>query len=73
MASFLDRFQVNVVGSRGGISDFLPVISSKGDFARITGLQVILSSWNNILLTPTRTYNHNPEYGSRQPHLIVAP
>jgi phage baseplate assembly protein W len=64
MATLMEQFQKNVIGSRGEISDYIPTISSKGDFTRVTGLSAILASWNNILLTPLRTYNYNPEYGS---------
>lgn len=64
MATLMEQFKKNVVGSRGDIVDFIDVVSSKGDFARVTNLSVILSSWHNILLTPIRTYNYNPDYGS---------
>ena len=60
----MEQFQKNVIGTRNEISDYIPTISSKGDFTRITGLSAILASWSNILLTPLRTYNYNPEYGS---------
>lgn len=64
MPSMIDLFNQNVVGSKGFISDFLPIISSSGDFTRVTELSVIISSWNNILLTPLRTYAYDPDYGS---------
>jgi phage baseplate assembly protein W len=64
MPSMIDLFNQNVVGSKGFISDFLPIISSSGDFTRVTELSVIISSWNNILLTPLRTYVYDPDYGS---------
>lgn len=64
MASPLELFQKNIIGSKGTIHDFIPFISSKGDFARVSGISAILASWNNILLTPIRSYTHNPEYGS---------
>jgi len=64
MANLLDRFNISVVGSSGKIADILPFISPKGDFKRVTNLDVILNSWNNILLTSTRTYFFDPEYGS---------
>ena len=63
MANILDRFNKDVVGSKGRIADYAPVISSKGDFSRTTNLETILLSWNNILLTPTRSYVDDPEYG----------
>ena len=59
-----EKFQNNVVGSRNRITDYVAVLSSAGDFSRVTNIQAILNSWNNILLTSTRTYVNNPEYGS---------
>lgn len=64
MPSLLERFQTSAIGSRGRIADYIPVVSSVGDFARVNDIEVILSSWNNILLTPLRTYLYNPNYGS---------
>jgi len=64
MANLLDRFNSEVVASDDILRDFLPVIAPKGDFKRVRDLNVILNSWNNILLTPRRTYLHDPEFGS---------
>ena len=64
MANLLDRFNTQVIGSDSRLHDYLSVVSSTGDFKRITDLNVILSSWNNILLTPRGTYLHDPEFGS---------
>ena len=64
MANLLDRFKTQVVGSETLLRDYLSVIASTGDFKRIDGLNVILNSWNNILLTPRGTYLHDPEFGS---------
>lgn len=64
MANLLDRFNTDVVGSENRLKDYLSVISSIGDFKRISDLNVILNSWNNILLTPRGTYLHDPEFGS---------
>lgn len=63
MANLLDRFNKNVVGSRGKISDFTSVLSSSGDFKRLEDINVILNSWKNILMTPKRSVDHDPEYG----------
>ena len=70
MANLLKRFSKKVVGSDGRIYDYLAKITASGDFKRIQDLNVIISSWNNILLTPKRTYLHDPEYGSDL-HLMV--
>lgn len=59
-----NKFFKSTVGSRGLLSDFTSVISSKGDFSKITGLNVILRSWNMILSTPIRSMDHDPEFGS---------
>lgn len=64
MANLLDRFFDQVVGSATKLRDYIAIISSRGDFKRIEDLNVILTSWNNILLTPRRTYILDPEFGS---------
>lgn len=63
MANILDRFNQAVAGSKSKKADYAPIINPSGDFKRVTDLNAILLSWNNILLTPTRTYDHDPEYG----------
>jgi phage baseplate assembly protein W len=73
MANLLDRFNKTVKGARGRISDFKSTISASGDFTRITDLEVILNSWNNILLTPTRTYMWDPDYGSDLYKMVFEP
>lgn len=73
MANLLDRFNKEVVGSRGRIADYLSKISSKGDFARTTNINVILTSWNNILLTPRRSYTWDPDYGSDLYKMVFEP
>lgn len=64
MANLLDRFRQHVIGSEVTIHDYLAKITSSGDFKRIRDIDVIINSWNNILLTPRRTYLQDPEYGS---------
>lgn len=63
MSNFLDRFNKTVVGIKSKIADYVPTISPQGDFKRVTNLETILLSWNNILLTPERTYTFDPSYG----------
>jgi phage baseplate assembly protein W len=63
MANFLDRFSKTVVGIKNKVADYVPTISPQGDFKRVTNLDAILLSWNNILLTPLRTYTFDPDYG----------
>lgn len=64
MPNLLNRFFDQVIGSDNKLRDYIATISSRGDFKRIQDLNVILSSWNNILLTPRRSYVLDPEYGS---------
>jgi phage baseplate assembly protein W len=45
--------------------DYDSTMTPLGDFEKITNINVIVNSWNNILLTPRGTYDHDPEYGSR--------
>jgi len=73
MATLMEMFQGNVIGSDSSISDYKSSISSKGDFSRIKDIQVILNSWNNILLTPLRSYDHDPEYGSEIYKFVFEP
>lgn len=64
MSTLMEKFQKSVVGSGGKIADYTAKIAPYGDFYRVENLQTILTSWNNILLTPTRTYTYDPEFGS---------
>lgn len=64
MPSYIGKFKKFVIGSEGRISDYIPKIVAKGDFKRIDDLQVILNSWNNILMTPKGSYLLDPNYGS---------
>lgn len=64
MANLLDRFNQNVIGSKGKIADYMSSILSSGDFTRVTDISVILTSWNTILMTPKRSYHWDPEFGS---------
>jgi len=73
MANILDRFNISVVGSENKISDYTSVIDPSGDFKQVSNLEAILLSWNNILLTATRTYTYDPEYGSDLYKLVFEP
>jgi phage baseplate assembly protein W len=68
-----NKFYESSIGSKGLISDFTSVISPKGDFSKITGLNVILRSWNMILSTPKRSVDHDPEFGSELYKYIFEP
>ena len=73
MANLLDRFNKTVRGSKGSIADYAAVIAPMGDFRRVTDLETILLSWNNILLTPKRSYDHDPNYGCDLYKMIFEP
>ena len=63
MATILDKFNSAVSGSKGTINDYLPIIAPKGDFTRISGIDVIINSYRTILLTSKGTYDHDPDFG----------
>ena len=68
MANLLNRFKGS--NKLGKLNDYVATISSSGDFKKVRDINVILSSWTNILLTPKGTYIFDPEYGSNL-HLIL--
>ena len=73
MANLLDRFNKTVVGSNEKLADYQSKIVTSGDFKRVQNIEVILSSWSNILVTPKRTYQYDPEYGSDLYKLVFEP
>ncbi len=64
MANLLDRFNQTVAGSDSKLADYVSKIGPSGDFNRIADIEVLINSWNNILITPRRSYQFDPEYGS---------
>ena len=73
MANILDRFNESVAGSNSKLADYTSKIAAVGDFNRIKDIEVIVSSWNNILITPRRTYQWDPEYGSDLYKMVFEP
>lgn len=73
MANILNRFTNKDVGNEEKIFDFIPKITPVGDFQQIKDIDVIITSWNNILLTPKKSYLHDPEYGSDLYKLVFEP
>lgn len=73
MSNLLERFNQTVAGSDSKLADYLSKISVSGDFKRIKNIEVILNSWNNILITPKRSYQFDPEYGSDLYKLVFEP
>ena len=73
MANLLSRFNKEVIGSDDRIYDYVPKITAKADFKRVKDIDVIITSWNNILMTPRRTYIFDPDYGSDLHKIIFDP
>jgi phage baseplate assembly protein W len=73
MADLLKRFNQTVSGSNSKIGDYKSKIEARGDFKRIKDLEVIINSWNNILITPRRSYQYDPAYGSDLYKLVFEP
>lgn len=73
MPNLLKRFNQSVVGSNQKLADYLSKIDATGDFKRIRGVEVIVASWSNILVTPRRTYQFDPSYGSNLYKLVFDP
>lgn len=73
MPNLLDRFNRQVTGSATKLYDYLPKIISSGDFKRVREIDVIINSWNNILITARGTFLHDPEFGSDLPYLVFEP
>jgi len=57
-------FAKNIAGKNDQIYDYLPATSTRGDFQRIEGLDVLINSIRTLLLTPLGYYPFDPEYGS---------
>jgi len=66
MANPLARFKLTSTNRTEPVEyiDYVSTLSPIGDFKRIENINVIMNSWNNILLTPRGTYDHDPMYGS---------
>lgn len=73
MANLLSRFNKEVIGSDVSIYDYVAKINAKGDFKRVKDIDVIITSWNNILMTPRGTYMFDPDYGSDLYKIIFEP
>lgn len=73
MANLLSRFNETVAGSNSKLADYTPRVAASGDFKRVKDVEVLLNSWNNILITPKKTYQFDPEYGSNLYKMIFEP
>jgi len=57
-------FQNQISGKESEIYDYVPVIGGTGDFIRLSGINVIINSLRNLLMTPRGHYPFDPEFGS---------
>ena len=57
-------FQNQIAGKVNEVYDYIPVIDGTGDFTRISGIDVLVNSLRNLLLTPLGYYPFDPEFGS---------
>ena len=71
--SLLKQFEQTEAGSVNQISDIKERIGSQGQFDRLTGIDVVINSWRNILLTRKGTYPNDPTYGSRLYEYVFDP
>jgi len=75
MSKIADRF--NLASKNQNISvadiDFTPNKKYDGNFEDVFDIDVIINSWNNILLTPKGSYDHDPQYGSNLFSLLYEP
>jgi phage baseplate assembly protein W len=73
MANTMDRFTKLISGSIKEDVDFKQNITSSGDLRRLTGINTIINSWNNILNIPRGTYDCDPDFGSDLHKLVFEP
>jgi len=75
MANPLSRFHLSSRNRTVEIEyiDYVPKLNNTYDYTKIENIDVIINSWNNILLTPRGTYDHDPNYGSGLFDLIYEP
>ena len=57
-------FSRSLEGADNIFVDFSSIISPEGDFKRLSGINVLINSIRNLLMTPIGTYPFNPLYGS---------
>ena len=57
-------FQTQISGRVNEIYDYMFIIDGTGDLTRLSGIDVLINSLRNLLLTPLGYYPFDPEYGS---------
>lgn len=60
----LSQIDKKIYGKENIPIDFVEVIGQNGDFKKINGINVLVKSLRNMLMTPLGTYIFDPEYGS---------
>jgi len=75
MSNPLNRFHLSskVENINSYDIDYIDDLNPLGDYKRIQDIDVIINSWNNILLTPRGSYDHDPQYGSGLFDLLFEP
>jgi phage baseplate assembly protein W len=53
-----------IAGKSNTAVDFIELIDKIGDFKKLTGINVYVKSYRNMLMTPLGTYIFDPTYGS---------
>ena len=64
MADPLKTFDTSVKGKNNLAYDYRDIIGSSGDFKRLEGVNVLINSIRNLLITPLGSYPFQPLYGS---------
>ena len=60
----IEIFEQNVAGQADQIYDYQALVSATGDYKLLSGLDVVINSIRNLLLTPLGSYPFDPTYGS---------
>ena len=53
-----------IAGKNNTAVDFIEIIDKIGDFKKLSGINVYVKSYRNMLMTPLGTYVFDPTYGS---------
>ena len=64
MADSQQFFNSQIMGKSDEIYDYNFVIGGTCDLTRLSGINVLINSLRNLLLTPLGYYPFDPEYGS---------
>jgi phage baseplate assembly protein W len=64
MSNDIRKFYSEISGKSDQIYDYVSTVSEVGDFKKVNGIQVLIHSIRNLLLTPLGFYPFDPNYGS---------